>query len=1227
MIRQFIIRLLRVCLLLLIVVVIAIGAVLVKPIWLSDLIEKELANYGISADITTLTADFSDTHYRLDGTINAQSTQYGFDIDKASVAITADWWQLLQGKAFITDVKLEQANITLDRPQLMQAIKQQKRLNNQSKQLIADKSNSNSYRYLLPNVLPSNWQLTDSTIQAEGQTLLVNAYGQSIDFASINIKDKTNGILFLHYLRQQHLLSVAGKNIDLKTLTGQSAKLQQLQATINTDSWLSSRAEGNLNYQGMDSHIQLIGQDNQLLIQATSGGQNVSITAEPIYNNLGNNQDDNQGVKLHFNQVDLAIFKTIQPLLPTTDELPILQGFLDGTLTAYRDKGIVSANLYVDDIGVSHSKGEINHISGHIDYQNGVVSYQTKLNQSHISAPTIFPRKLLNISGSIDGQFNIEKKLLSLQKVKLRSDTVENIVANGVIDFDSQTMSMTATADNVNIAKRRLLIPKQLSKGASEWLGNALVSGKKNHTAFRMRGKFKEIFTDSPASEFLVKTKLYNTDFHYLDNNPNLFIQRGTLVINKKKLTVDIAKGKLKTIPIIGGAVINDLTKTVVKVDVGFKPQPLSTILPIAEKSIAKEAIVAVKKILSVKGKLGMKLHLNLPIWHDRLENQFTIQLAGKSVGLTLNDYPSFPVTDADADILINEKGLRKLTLQGKQGKSPIKLNIKRDKADNYLAKIRSDASASLLLKKLDFITPIQQKLLSRYHLIGGKSPYQADLVIDNNGDFKQVKVQSNLVGTSIKLFDLINKAPETSLPMTLLYTTKHQQLNINLQKRMDLTLSVNRKGQLAGLLVDNYKTKNTYKKGNIQVYWHSNRLDFDKFNNFRLAWQDVSAKSKNSRGKLPAYRYRFDIDVSAMRVGNSRKTYPLTIKGDLANLLVVSPFIIGQMNYKKNDLRATFSSVDCGWLFDFFSKTEISPDGKKVAKISLAKALPQMQVDIEKLIYKGNNIGKASVLTSIQNGYYSIDQLFIKGDLYFLEASGYEVQEPQGITTHLQASFKGEKIKQLVALLKLTPVLDGKFIDISANLSWPGQAHTLNLKQSYGRLKLNAQNVKLTQVNSGIGGVVGLMDIAGILNRISMDFKNLSSTKVSFDTVRGHWNIGGGRAMTRDAYAAGSLIDIKWKGAADIHRHAFDNIKITVIPKASNVIPVIGAATGGVIGAAIGVVVQQVAGDTMNKAVGLPYRLSGKWMDPILTSGNKVPEKKPKKNADKPVIILESID
>ncbi|PID65613.1 MAG: hypothetical protein CR975_06555 [Gammaproteobacteria bacterium] len=1202
MLIRLIMRLLRLLLLFVIVAVVALGLVLLKPIWVSSLIEQELYRHGVQADIQTLAAGFSGSTYQLKGKVSVKAARYGVQVEKANLLVSTDWLALLRGKPFMTQLTLGQAAIRLDRKQLMSELQQHKKA---SPQFIE--------AYL--SFAPLDWRLFDTTLQTEGQTLSVDAWGQQSHLATLTLKDKTDGILYLRYQRPQHLLTVAGKRINLKALTGQTATLQQLQAVINTDNWLASRAEGLLDYRGMRSRIQLTGQGRQLLVRANSGGQSVSVVAQPL--------NDNQGVKLLFNQVDLAVFQTIQPLLPAQDEWPTLQGLVDGTVTAYRDKGVTAVKLTLEHVGVSHSAGKINHLSGDIGYADGIVRYQSQLNHSTLALPAVFPRSLADLNGSINGSFDVRAKVLTLQQVELNNAAVEKLTAKGVIDIAQQQLDITATADNVDIAHRRAFLPRQLSKEVRKWLGNALLAGKKNHSQLTMRGPWDKLFTN-PDSVFLLTTQMEQTLFRYLHNNPDIMVQQGRLTIDKRRLTVDVSSGLIKDIPITGSASIADLAETVVQVKAGFKPQSLAKILPIAENSLAGDSIRNVKKLLTAKGKLAMDLTLNLPIGGRQAGSTFNLELSGQSITAALKAYPLLPVQQAKAKISVNAGGLQQVSLQGRYAQQPISITVRRDKAGNYRSQIETMANAPDLLEKLALLTAEQRKLLSRYRLIAGQSPYQAEINLDKRGQLQQVKVRSNLVGTRLNIFDLIQKSTATTLPLNLTYTANNRRLQANLYKRLDLQLSLNKKGQLAGLLLDNRKTGRRYQKGKIQLYWYGNRFNFAQLNNFRLAWQDVS---KKSGGTTLPYRYRFDVDIKAMQVDDRQATYPLKIDGDLADLNVTSPFMTGTMYYQKNDLRANFSALDFSWLLDFFSKTEITPEGRKVEKISLAKALPQMQVGIERLIYAGNNIGNASVRTSIKGRHYSIDQLFIQGPLYFFEASGYESREPQGITTHLQASFKGEKIKQLVKLFKLTPVLDAKFIDVSANLSWPGQAHTLNLRQSYGKMKLNAQNVKLTKVSSGVGGVIGLMDIAGILNRISLDFKNLSSSKVSFDTVQGDWNIGGGRAMTRNAYAAGSLIDVKWVGAADLHRRVFDNIKITVIPKASNVIPVVGAVAGGVVGVVIGVVVQQVAGDRVNKAVGIPYRLSGKWLQPILTSGS---DKAAKAEASQPApatITLESIE
>lgn len=1193
-------RLLRGLLFLLLAALIAVGVSLSKPIWFAALIEKELSRHGVDVEIQHLSAGFSSQAYHLDARFKAKMPQYGINIKQAYGQVAFSWLNWFKGQPVITRLNVGETDLILDRQQLIKQLEKQKKAPPTAKH--------NSRRFI-----PQQWQIEQANVQIEGQNLHLNGDGDGLKQAALTIKDQGEGILYLRYHQQQQILTLAGKQINLKPFTGQAATLQQLQAAIDTQDWLKSRAETHLEYRGMNSHIQLTGQKSQLLIQAQSNDQQIAVVAQPI--------DKNQGINLMFNHVDLSIFQTLQPLLPAKHEWPALAGFIDGTITLYRNQGIKLALLTLDNVGVSHSTGQVNQVSGDITYRDGLVNYQLQLAQSQVALPAVFPRGVAALSGDMQGTFDTQAQVLTFNKLTLNSQDFEQLTAAGSIDFGQQSIDISATAKNVNVAKRKHFLPPQLPKNTRNWLANALLSGKKNHSELTMKGQLEDFF-EQPDSVFLLKTDLQATEFQYLVDNPTVFIQKGQLIIDKRQLKVAISKGSVKGIAIEGSASIADLLRAEVLVNVGFKQQAVEKLLPIAQKSIAKDSILAVNRLLSIQGKVSMNLAIQLPLWENSPDETFDIELLSDGLAAQLKLYPLLPITQAKTRVLINEQGLQQVTLQGRQEKQPIKINIHRDQAKNYRTHVDVNADALDLLSKLKLITVEQKQLIGNYRLINGRSPYEAVIIIDKNGDFQSVKLTSSLQGTALNLFSLLQKGRQTHLPLQLRYTAKNRRLEVNLQKRMDLTLAVDNNGQLEGLMLDNRNRKKAYQAGLLQFYWHTKRFNFSRLDNFRLAWAELS----KTQSKHKPYRYQFDVAIDAMQVSDDKPASPLTIRGNLAQLNVVSPFANGQVNYQKNKLLANFSLLDVSRWLDFVSKTEINPEGREVTSIDLAKTLPQMQITIDRLLYEGNNVGSANIRTSIQDGRYSIDQLFVRGKNYFFEASGYEAKEPQGIATHIQADFKGEDIDKIIQLFKLNPILDGKFIDLSATLSWPGKAHELNLRKSYGSMKVNAQNVKLTQVSSGVGGVIGLMDIAGILRRISLDFQNLSSSKIAFDVVKGNWNIGGGRAMTRDAYATGSLIDLKIVGGADLHRRLFDNIKVTVIPKASNVIPVVGAVAGGVVGAVIGVVVQQVVGGVMNEAVGLPYVLSGSWVKPVLTAADDV-GKKPKKPAKKPPnIILESL-
>lgn len=1196
---------------LVLVAALAIGALLHNPQWLSSLLQRELAKQGITADIQQITAVWSKSDYRLQTVFTARADNYGVDIRHAEVSAAADLSAIFdRQRPLFPLLRIRQADIAIDRRKLLEQLRQR------------PKKQGDLSAYL-NRYLPQYWQVAKTTVAIEQHSLSVSAIGHQHHIASVTVHDSDNGELRANYRQASHTLTVQSKQLDLAPFTGQDAKLQNLYAEFDLKHWINNRIRTELDYQGLTAKLQIEAvADTQttntspttVRIRATSGGHSLSAWVKRT----------NEGAVVRFQQADLSALTAMTPLLPQQLRLQQLSGMADGTVQYTRGKGITAADIALHNAAATHHFGGFSQLSGVIRYADQDIHYALELADSHIALPMVYPDGLAPLSGSLSGHFETKKRRLLLKKTQLHSTDIGSVSVLGQLNFDKRQLDLQVIAENLDLSQRKRLLPKTMPPKTRAWLMSALLSGKKNHTTLTMRGYWQR-FLHRDDSVLQVQSQFEDTVFHYLKNNPDIQVRQGTLTIDGRQLSVDLPKATIKGVPVVGSATVEDFLHAVVRVNARIRQQPVSRLLPIAAKSIAAKSIATVKKILTAKGKLSLDLALILNIADKKKPDTFDIHITADKATVTLNDYPALPVKQTQLSVLVNENGLQQVDAKGKHEQSPVAVTIRRDRKKNYLIHVDTKATVSKILPKLKLFSKQQAALLRKYHLVAGQSDYQADIRIDNHGELQQVEVSSPLVGTSINAFSLLTKSAKSTLPLTLTYTPTSGELVANLKNQLQLTLAIAKNGQIRGLLVDNSNKKRHYKNGDIQMYWQAKRFDLVNFNAFRSAY----AATQTNKQKTPTYRYRLAVDLAAVVFGKDI-TLPLKLQGNNDNLKVTSPLLSGTMHYRPNHFDAEFEQVEVSQLFHLAKKTEINPEGREVTVIDLAKTLPQMRIHIDKVIYKGNNVGNASIATSIRDGRYSIDQIFVQGKNYYFEASGYEAAEPQGIATHLALDFKAEKIQDIIALFQLNPFLDAKFIDISANMAWPGKAHTLNLRQSYGKARLAAQNVKISEVSTGVGGVFGLMDIGSILKRISLDFKNLSSSKLSFDTIDGHWNIGGGRAMTRDAYATGSLVELKVVGAVDLHRRIFDDIDMTVIPKASNIIPVVGAVSGGFVGAVVGIVIQQVAGDTMNEAVGLPYVISGEWQKPIVTFGSEPPESPPEQAVpqatEKPTIILESL-
>lgn len=1162
-------RVLRITLLLLLLVIFGVGLVLLNPHWLVGIVQNELAYQGIQAEITDVDVKFSGTTYRLQSNARA-SSDYGVQVRHAHLDATIDWYAIWQRQPFIVKAALRDADVVVDRKELSQHFK-----------------GKGGKALDLSSILPVNWSIQQGRLSIDGHQLVINANGNQDKHVLATLADDKSGELQANYSKINHQINLSSQHMDLTALTGYTAILRNATVNIDTKEWLNSEVFTELEYQNIISDIRIKQVNGR--IQVTAQAADKTAKAEIAL------QGDTATV--YFDTLDLEIYELLKPLIPVKLNISDLGGQAAGQVQ-FNKQRIISATLKLTDLQLRHPAFVMDNADINMQLENGIVAYQIALRDSELLLPTVFEQDSNRLNGQITGRVDIADSTLFIKDLTLNGQDFEQLSAAGSVQWlaekNSVLLDIQGQAQNANIANSRRYLPYQMPTAAKTWLADALVSGTQNHTQFTLAGDPKTYKADGFVLR--IDTDFKDSVFRYLKKDPDIHFQSGHFAMEGRKIWVNSNHANIGGLPITAKAYIDNVLKTEVDVKAKMRQQSADKMLKVARQTLVKQTIRGVEKIVKPTGRFDLDLSLFLGFHSGKITSDFNIELLSDKATATLLHFPKLPLHKAKTQVLITRKGLQSVTASGQMQGEPLDLSVTAKKK-GYDVKVSTTTEAVTMLNKLNVLTSDQSKALQKAQLISGKAHFDSDIRLDAKGNLQTLSVQSNLQGASINIFSAMKKSATKKLPLNLHYDSKKNRLKATLGQA-NIQVGMNKKGRLTGVLLNNRYAKKRYQAGQLQFYWQSKQFDCQAFERFRQAITPQA--SKQAQPHLP---YHVAVLIQAVKLPNGKR-YAIAAEGDEHSIHVTSPILTGVFDFQGKRLHGNIQRLAIDELFQLNSKVDVNPAGREVKSLGLDKALPPLTLLADSVYLKGKNIGNASLRTSENNGHYSIDQFLLSGKNYFIELSGYEATEPQpqGMTTHIQADFKGEKLRDVTQTLGLNDIIDARSLDASLSLSWPGKAHTLNIQQSYGSASLTAQNLKMLNIDTGVGGLFGLMDITGILKRVSLDFKNVTSSKIAFDKLQGDWNIGGGRAMTRDFSAEGSLIAMKLAGPVDLYRREFDDVEMIVIPKTSNVLPVVGVVTGGVVGGVIGLAVQQVFGKQIDEVIGLPYLISGKWEAPKVT-------------------------
>jgi len=260
--------------------------------------------------------------------------------------------------------------------------------------------------------------------------------------------------------------------------------------------------------------------------------------------------------------------------------------------------------------------------------------------------------------------------------------------------------------------------------------------------------------------------------------------------------------------------------------------------------------------------------------------------------------------------------------------------------------------------------------------------------------------------------------------------------------------------------------------------------------------------------------------------------------------------------------------------------------------------ALPPLALDVDDLRFGEARLGDTTLRTRKVQGGLRIETLQMRAPQQKIDVNGDWTGRGRTARTHLLAKLDSQDLGALMDGLGFAGRVRGGTGKVALDLAWPSSPAGFSLAELEGSAKLDAHNGALLEVEPGAGRVLGLFSLTQLPRRLMLDFRDFFSKGFAFNRVEGDVAFAGGQARTDNTVIEGPAAEIRIGGSTDLKAQTFDQT-VHVLPRSGNLLTVVGAFTGGPVGAAVGAAANAVLRKPLGEIGAKTYHVTGPWNDP----------------------------
>ena len=274
------------------------------------------------------------------------------------------------------------------------------------------------------------------------------------------------------------------------------------------------------------------------------------------------------------------------------------------------------------------------------------------------------------------------------------------------------------------------------------------------------------------------------------------------------------------------------------------------------------------------------------------------------------------------------------------------------------------------------------------------------------------------------------------------------------------------------------------------------------------------------------------------------------------------------------------------------------------------ANPWPELDLQSASLVSKGRDLGRFEMVAKPQAADWRIEKMVLASDAGRVQADGWWRVAGRTQQTRLGVRLETPEAGALLKRFGLPDPIRGAPTTIHGELDWPGAPSDYDPTTLSGALKVEVGPGQFTQIEPGIGKLLGVLSLQALPRRIALDFRDVFTEGFAFDSIEGNVKVDRGVMSTADLRLAGPAARVDITGEANLALET-QQLDVRVLPALSSTLSTGAAgaamlllAANPLVAAAVGagtLLAQKAMKDPFEQMFSYDYRVTGSWSDPVV--------------------------